>query len=1231
MLGSFTLRWNEHAEILIPNTTTRALLAYLIAYRERPHTRDLLSGLFWPDLPETLARRRLTQALWQIRRFLAPHPVVLTEGDTVRLDPALPLRLDVAEFEQYATSDAAQEIACAVALYRGEFLNGYYDDWLLVERERLRELFLVALERLIVACKAQGDYQHALTYARRLVAEDPWRESAHCEVMRLYHLLGQDAEALKQYQVCRQILADELGVDPAPETQALATEIVRHMPPESAPYLPSPPPEREIGAAGLPLVGREEERAALVTHLEAALNGLGGLVLIEGEAGVGKTRLLRELARDAGWRGMEVLWGSAEPLAPSSPYAPLANALTDGLSPLRTRQLTRLVEHVWLQVLAPLLPPLRAVLPDLAPPPLEPLQEQARLAAAVGELLRGWAHIVPLLLIIEDVHWADADTLALIPRLLPALVESRVLVVGSYRSGESHARPEVWQALQGMERAGVRQRLALPRLDAASSHELLRYSLGIGKPAPLFEARLFAETDGNPLFLLETLRTLHSEGLLFRNAEGQWCTPWDESTHDYAELPLPQTVEQIIARRLNRLSPSLRPIVHLSAVLGERFDFDLLCHAADVAPQALLDALHELVRGCILEETATDYRFHHDKIRQVVYHNLAASERIQLHRQVAETLEMFAPEHIPALAHHWEEAAVWDKAAAYHRQAGDRAQAVYANREAIFHYTHALEALSRLPEPVAPERTWSLHLAREAVYALLGERTPQLEDLMALETLTNQLGDDRRRVTTLLRYAEYYVDTGDLQAMRRCLDRALTLARAAGDRENEAAVLGLFSCLHHYLGDLGMARQYGEQALAMWRNSNNRAQEARCLASCTVACLMVGDFPAAEDYARQALALCRSLGNRAGEGHALYILGRIYRDIGLLSAARDYSIQALDILHLTGERPREAYRLLELGNLHANLGEYTAAQQTLEQAAALFQQVDEPRGYGYALLDLGLVRLALGHGDAARDCIERGRSMVIAANDRWGEACGLHYIGLVLEELGDLDAAAAAFRQSLAIKCEIGRPTRAMEDQAGLARIALAQGRRSEARQYVAEMLDRLAQDGIHGLERPFLIYSTAHQVLAAAGETSKAQAVLAEAYALLMERANRLDDEATRRLYLENVAENRAVVEAYRRQTQKTVRLPRADAPLRRALRADEYVNVTWTVAAPEDEAVPGKSARRQHRLLRLLEEAAAQGAAPTVDDLAAALDVSIATLKRDLETLRRAGKPVQTRGSPK
>jgi DNA-binding SARP family transcriptional activator len=1260
LFGGLVLAWDDDPLPTIPGKVARSLFAYLVTYRDRPHTRDLLAGTFWPDLPDATARRRLRKVLWQIRHAFRSAPgapsqdeqgragplseVLLSAGDTVQLHPDLSLWLDVEEFEQRISAGRQERFGLAVdgllraaELYRGEFLAGYYDDWTVVERERLQGMLLEALGLLVTGYKGLGDYEPALRFARRLAAEEPWREEAHREVMRLCHLLGEDAEALKQFEVCRQALVEELGVDPSPETVALADEISTRSGLARPPLLPAA--ARPVRAPllerpdRLPLVGRGAELAELLRQVEVAVEGSGGLTLVYGEAGVGKSRLLRELAVNARWRGVHAAWGRCYELAAPPAYQPLMEALRADLPALDGSALGSL----WRAELSRLLPELAT---GEAPPPLAPEEEQRRLLEAIARGFLALAGTAPTLVILEDAQWMDPASLEALRYLLPRLGEAPLLVVVTARREElAGQRAEVLAAMGGTRLA---QRLELKRLSQTGTGELVQRALELEGPAPRFSARLHAETEGNPFFLVETLWTLVEEGLLYRDEAGAWSTRWDESTEDYAELPLPPGVVQSIERRLDRLPGRLNGLLELAAVMGREVVFPLWRAASGRDEEMLLAAGDVLcARGLLLaadptEPGGADYVFAHDQIRRVAYRRLAPPRRRRYHRRIAQALEELAPGEPAALAYHWTRAEVWDRAVECHRLAGERAGSVYAHAEATDHYTQALEALGALTRQTGfPDlaRRFELHLSREAVSALEGNRTAQVSDLVTLEALAEQLDDDRCRIEVALRQAKYHSGISDYPEARKYVDRALDLARAIGDQQSEADSLDLLGQIHCDLSDFAEALLCVEQALAIYRILGDRQQEARGLSTCSTLHLLMGRHSAAQDCCEQALALGRAIGDRRRERHSLYMLCWILRNLGDLARAREYAAQAQEITRITGDRHLEATYRVELGNLSYRLGDYEAARAAIAQAATIFQEINERRGQGYALIDLGLVYHALGDDSTARDHCERGRDLLRTVGDRWGEAGSLQYLGLVMEGLGDLDGAADAYAQAAALNDMIEQQHLALENRLGLARVALAQGTKADALEAVEDVVARIRTEGIQDFEFPFLAYKTIYDVLIAVGDAKRAQGFLAEAYATLMEQAEKLGDRNIRDLFLANVAVHREIVAAYHDLQDSpqarlvTVSLPRANAPLGRPLREDEFVTVIWTVAAPEDETLAGKVARRRQRILRLLREAEAQGAAPRDEDLAGVLDVSLSTLRRDMAALRAEGHSLPTR----
>ncbi|MFL7794726.1 MAG: BTAD domain-containing putative transcriptional regulator [Anaerolineae bacterium] len=278
LLGAPELTWND-APLSVPSSLkVRSLLAYVIFHHDRRIPRDRLAGLFWPERPDATARRALSQALWQMRSSLGPAAGRLTaEREDVVFELRDGDRLDVAEFERLADGPDLRSLTAAVDLYRADFLESIYDDWALLERERLRESFLQVLERLIALHKQRGHYEQALAYAQRLAAADPLREEVHRELMQLYHLMGRSRAALEQFVTLRDLLSKELGVKPTPATNALYQEIVTALEAVDMPHLPiaSPPPPLLHNLSHLPFVGRVGERTALLSAVQSTVQGRG--------------------------------------------------------------------------------------------------------------------------------------------------------------------------------------------------------------------------------------------------------------------------------------------------------------------------------------------------------------------------------------------------------------------------------------------------------------------------------------------------------------------------------------------------------------------------------------------------------------------------------------------------------------------------------------------------------------------------------------------------------------------------------------------------------------------------------------------------------------------------------------------------------------------------------------------------------------------------------------------
>lgn len=1288
LFGGLALDFDDKPLPRVATRPARSLFAFLVTYRKRAHTRDLLAGTFWPELPEAQARRRLSQALWRIGQVLnplsSPEPFIVSSADTLQFNPRALYWLDVEEFEkalkqiQRSEDDiAASEWSAlrqAVALYRGDFLAGFYDDWAVFERERLRELYLAALERLLALGKLQGAYEEALNHALRLVAEDPLREEGHQEVMRLYHLLGRTREALQQYEHCREVLKAELGIEPMTATTALYQEIAAQANLAGQPHLPQlaglPRSPLLEGEGRVPLVGRVEERTGLLDCLEEAVAGRGGLVLLEGETGIGKTRLLQEVARDAEWRGVRVLWGHGRELTDLPPYSLFSEVLRAGLTPLRAGQVARLVEGVWLRQLSLLLPELAEWLPDLPPRvALTPEQEQVRLLEALTRTVLALGQITPHLVILEDLQWADEATWEGLRYLASRLDGSQVLVIGSFRSGEVKEQAGIWQALQAVQEAGYRKWIELTRLTAEQTGELVRQGLGLTRAAPRFTARLYRETDGNPLFVLETLRTLHAEGLLYRNASGQWGTPWDEATTDYAELPVPSEVYQVIARRLARLRPKERRILNAAAVLGADIDFELLVQVSRLPQKEVLAGIRSLVQRGLLEEGPAGYAFSHDRIRQVVYDEMSATKRRWLHRTIGEVMEAAQPDQVDALAYHFVQAQESDKALHYSLQVARHAEAIYALNEALTHYTQALTFVDREDRTIR----WEVSLRREELLGLLGLRDQQAVELAMLAELA---GDDPqrqaevyRRRSWLLAHLGHYDEAAE--AARQALAHLQQLDEPAGQAAALIALgtitdwagrpaqalpylqraVALYESQHDPVGAarahtalgstlLGVkaydaARTALETAVALFRSQDMRLDEAETSSLLCILLMEQGDTEAALRGYQQALEIFRAIGFRYGEARALTNLANLYYVQGRLSRALDHYEQALALFRSLGSRRGEAsVRINRASVLASVFGDTERAAADIEAALAYYRQVGDTLSEGHALAVLGEIALIQRQWQTARSHLQAGLQLLLEGGERWIAAQAYHIMVRLSLAEGQPEAALPYLEAAQAIVDELDLTDLAVNLLADRGAVLLALGRPVAALTATDEAMARLRP----GVERAYLVPFVHYQVLKALGKDQEARSALEKAVQGLMAMLEDLPAEQ-RHKSLTRVPEHRALITALaeRQASRRVVRLPRIGAPTGRPLREDEWVDVVWTVMAEEDEAIASvepserqrKITRRRRRLLRLLREAAEQGAAPTVDDLAEALGVGKATIKRDLAALRQAGHEVRTRGS--
>ena len=715
LLGPLDIRWDDQGLLKPPTLKSQSLLAYLALHREHPQPRDRLIDLFWGDRSEPKARRSLRTALWHIRRCFPEEGLLLSDLHTVQVDPEGDLWVDVEEFESEVSQDNEAHLQGGLALYRGDFMDGFYDEWIIDERYRFESLFSDGLTRLMVGQEERGEHRAALGTALRLLEQDSLREDAHEVAMRAYCWLGQRNSALEQYRRCRDTVLEELGAEPMAETTRLYKEILeRRFPHEEvadAVGVEMPPVRPALTAGRNPLdvvaraklVGREQEMAFLVRCWQEAEAGRAKLVLISGEAGVGKTRLVEEFAHRLRWQGIRELWGRCYEFERALPYQPVAEALGGVLLALAPSELQDFPVWAMAQVarLVPEVAEKRADLPETPATPTD--QERARLFEATARVFWELSSRAPILVILEDLQWASESTLQLVHYLVRHLSGHQALMVGTFRPEavvEGHPLRILRQQL-GQE--GLYQTLRLSPLSSGDVETLIAELSGAGEAVTPLADRLFRETEGNPFFLTEMVRALFELGSIHLDGD-----IWKGDFFRLSEgtLPLPGRVSEAIETRVHRLNETTQEALRVAAVLGREFDFDLLDAVWGRGLELALEALDDLLRHRLVEEgtgaMGRDYAFAHHKIQEVVYAGIPRRHRERAHAQAGLALErLYGPEPhdwVSEMAFHFQEGARFDetlteRAITSLLGAGDRARGMYAHEEAIGHYQRALALL----------------------------------------------------------------------------------------------------------------------------------------------------------------------------------------------------------------------------------------------------------------------------------------------------------------------------------------------------------------------------------------------------------------------------------------------------------------------------------------------------------------------------------------------------------
>ena len=783
---------------------------------------------------------------------------------------------------------------------------------------------MLATEDLVQADLALGTHAPAIATLEGLVGRFPLRERLWGLLMVALYRDGRQGEALRAFARARAVLTEELGVEPGPELARLESDILAHAPtlewrrqPGDDGTNPSPvvSPERPSTAAvARPLEGRTADLALLDAALHQAAAGRGHMVLLAGEPGIGKTRLAEELVARATAAGAAVAWGGSNEGEGAPSFWPWIQVLRAVLAQADPE----VAEGGWRRSVAPLLPETAA--PSGAPDPAPSLDAESarfRLSEAVMDGLTSVSRDRPLVVVLDDLHWADPASLALCEFVAARLDGTRVLVVGTYRPAELAAGHPLVPTLGALARRPDLERINLRGLTEEEVGRFVARGWAV-EPSGELTAALHARTEGNPFFLIELVRLLASEGEL-----GQ--------AEAVAAAHVPAGVRDVLRRRLDRLPEATNALLRVAAVVGRRFDLGVLSAATDYDEDRTLDAVEAaLLAGIVVEDpdAVGRYQFAHTLVRQALYDELSAVRRARLHARVGSALEGLsrAEARLSALAEHFYRAAPAigpEKAVTYALEAAAAAQARLAYEAVEGHLGRALELVEGMPDGAERDRLElpvqnRLALALMMNGGLVSERAARACDRAA--ELAVRLGDTRQLLSSMASLAKAAIVRAEWEVVSSLGAQMLALGEATGSPLSRAAGLFTLGNAEMFMGRLRDSRRHIDDAIAIARPlwEQNPEVAVRWVNPLVFALAVVGLGMALADDDEAAGAALREAGDLS------YLAGHPFWPVGVHLCAA--------IRHAWHARPEEA--LAEAERCIA-LGQATGLRETVVVAAAI--------------------------------------------------------------------------------------------------------------------------------------------------------------------------------------------------------------------------------------------------------------------------------------------------------
>jgi DNA-binding SARP family transcriptional activator len=1006
LLGGFVVRRGD-GQVPVADwqhrNSAKTLLKVLAIQPDRRLHREQICDLLWPEAEVESASAQLRKALHTARHALEPHLEARASSAFIELNGQIlalhetRVEIDIDQFRRAAAaalrSGDETALSAAIALYTGELLpQDRYEEWVEAPRRELVTTYRDMLLRLARNLEARGAGARAIECMRQLLTADPTDEDAYHHLMRLHVRAGSRHAALLVYRECRRTLAEELGVDPSPEIEALHTELISGVverEPDAAE--PSPVPD-QVGRPTTPLVGRVSELEPVRERLRSATTGTGSFLLFGGEAGVGKTRLAVEVAREALDLGAAVLWGTAfeeENLLPYSVFADLLNGyLAMTSSGARSKFV---VEHPELLPVLHLAEPSESRIGGQQPTQME----QARIYSGMDRLLAELSLHRTLVVVFDDLHLADASSLQLMKHLARQAPRFPWLLLATFREEGATASAEFVQFIQSCRREKLCVPFDIGGLSRDECRSLTETLLALDEGAApgrhsgdsAIADRIFGWSQGNPLFVTELVHIAH---------EGEGI---EASGEDIAIIA--SGAKGVIEERMSRLSPECKRSLALASTAGLQWPFRLIKVAAEdaldppISEARLVDVFDEALGAHVVEEIAVGeswgYTFRHPLMQAVLYHSLSRQRRMRFHRILGDSLESLTPDEIEVIAHHYSRSDDRAKAVHYLWAAAGRATNLYANQAArayLEELVELLETLDRMDE------------AAEARLAL-GRCLLTLADydhaMMAVEPALARYTGQNAMVEAASSAALMAQIDGERGQTAAGIERLRPYLTGLAQTERPERVAGLYFTLAkltflggQYEESLKAARDMLDVARGIEDEPSRLTFLGQAESCVGVAQQMLGENEPAIITLNRAIELSEAAADLESLSRSLNNVGAGYADAGRFAESVAYLERALEVARKVGDPTKIAWEMCVLANVFYMLGDWDRAETHLREAMDVLNTLDKSWFTAYPLIQLGMLQIARGELLDAHSLIAQAMPLIEESSDlqaaRW--ACG---------------------------------------------------------------------------------------------------------------------------------------------------------------------------------------------------------------------------------------------------